>query len=140
MVSAIKKNGTLIAYIVTEKKFNERGNLAMKDAFLFLSQGSGPSTGYPLLGEDTIGSDPENTICLVDETVSPNHARVTFQEGAWTVEDLGSESGIIFKGKRVNKIVLSNEDIFQIGTFTLRFTEADIPEARDQFFETITIL
>ena len=118
----------------------ESGNLAMKDAFLFLSQGPGPSTGYPLLGEDTIGSDPENTICIADETVSPKHARVTFQEGAWTVEDLGSDSGIIFKGKRVNKVVLSNEDTFEIGSFTFRFTEADIPEARDQFFETVTIL
>ena len=126
--------------ILPREKDNERGNLAMKDAFLFLSQGSGPSTGYPLLGEDTIGSDPENTICLDDETVSPNHARVTYQEGAWTVEDLGSDSGIIFKGKRVNKVVLSHEDTFQIGSFTFRFTEADIPEARDQFFETVTIL
>jgi pSer/pThr/pTyr-binding forkhead associated (FHA) protein len=79
------------------EKNNQSGNLVMKDAFLFLSQGSGPSTGYPLLGEDTIGSDPENTICLADETVSPNHARVTFQEGAWTVEDLGSSTGIITK-------------------------------------------
>ncbi len=112
----------------------------MKDAFLFLSQGTGPSTGYPLLGEETIGSDPENTICITDESVSPNHAKVSFQEGAWTVEDLGSNSGIIFKGKRVNKVVLSNEDTFQIGSFTFRFTEADIPEARDQFFETVTIL
>jgi pSer/pThr/pTyr-binding forkhead associated (FHA) protein len=112
----------------------------MKDAFLFLSQGPGPSTGYPLLGEETIGSDPDNTIVLSDETVSPNHARVSFQEGAWTVEDLGSDSGIIFKGKRVNKVVLSSEDTFQIGSFTFRFTEADIPDTRDQFFETITIL
>jgi pSer/pThr/pTyr-binding forkhead associated (FHA) protein len=112
----------------------------MKDAFLFLSQGSGPSTGYPLLGEETIGSDPDNTIVLPDETVSPNHATVSFQEGAWTVEDLGSDSGIIFKGKRVNKVVLSNEDTFQIGSFTFHFTEADIPDTRDQFFETVTIL
>ncbi len=112
----------------------------MKDAFLFLSQGPGPSTGYPLLGEETIGSSPDNTICLPDETVSPNHARVSFQEGAWTVEDLGSASGIIFQGKRVNKVVLTSEDTFQIGSFTFRFAEADIPEARDQFFETVTIL
>jgi pSer/pThr/pTyr-binding forkhead associated (FHA) protein len=122
------------------EKNNQSGNLAMKDAFLFLSQGPGPSTGYPLLGEDTIGSSPDNTISIDDETVSPNHARVSFQEGAWTVEDLGSTSGIIFKGKRVNKVVLSSEDTFQIGSFTFRFTEADIPEARDQFFETVTIL
>jgi pSer/pThr/pTyr-binding forkhead associated (FHA) protein len=122
------------------EKNNQSGNLAMKDAFLFLSQGPGPSTGYPLLGEDTIGSSPDNTISLDDETVSPQHARVSFQEGAWTVEDLGSSTGIIFKGKRVNKVVLSSEDTFQIGSFTFLFTEADIPEARDQFFETVTIL
>ena len=115
------------------EKNNQSGNLAMKDAFLFLSQGPGPSTGYPLLGEDTIGSSPDNTISLDDETVSPQHARVSFQEGAWTVEDLGSSSGIIFKGKRVNRVVLSSEDTFQIGSFTFRFTETDIPEARDQF-------
>jgi pSer/pThr/pTyr-binding forkhead associated (FHA) protein len=120
------------------EKNNQSGNLAMKDAFLFLSQGPGPSTGYPLLGEDTIGSSPDNTISLDDETVSPQHARVSFQEGAWTVEDLGSSTGIIFKGKRVNKVVLSST--FQIGSFTFLFTEADIPEARDQFFETVTIL
>jgi pSer/pThr/pTyr-binding forkhead associated (FHA) protein len=122
------------------EKNNQSRNLAMKDAFLFLSQGPGPSTGYPLLGEDTIGSSPDNTISLDDETVSPQHARVSFQEGAWTVEDLGSSSGIIFKGKRVNRVVLSSEDTFQIGSFTFLFTEADIPEARDQFFETVTIL
>ena len=126
--------------VLLGKKDNKCEKLAMKDAFLFLSQGSGPSTGYPLLGEDTIGSDSQNTICIDDEMVSANHARVTFQEGAWTVEDLGSDTGIIFKGKRVNKVVLSNDDTFQIGSFTFRFTEADIPEARDQFFETVTIL
>ena len=130
----------LLLIFLLREKANKSGNLVMKDAFLFLSQGPGPSTGYPLLGEATIGSDPDNTISLPDETVAPNHARVSFQEGAWTVEDLGSDSGIIFKGKRVNKVVLSNEDTFQIGSFTFRFTETDIPEARDQFFETVTIL
>lgn len=112
----------------------------MKDCFLFLSTGEGPSTGYPLFDEVTIGSSPDNTISIPDETVSPSHARVIFQEGAWTVEDLGSGSGIIFKGQRVEKVVLSSGDTFQIGSCTFRFTEADIPEARDQFFETITIL
>jgi pSer/pThr/pTyr-binding forkhead associated (FHA) protein len=130
----------LLPIMLTSEKNNYSGNLAMKDAFLFLSQGSGPSTGYPLLGEETIGSSPDNTICLPDQTVSPNHARVSFQEGAWAVEDLGNDSGIIFKGKRVNKVVLASGDTFQIGSITFRLTEADIPEARDQFFETITIL
>jgi hypothetical protein len=123
-----------------EKENNSAGNLKMKDCFLFLSIGTGPSTGYPLLEEVTIGSGPDNTINLPDEAVSPNHAMVTFQEGAWCVEDLGSTNGIIFKGERVEKLILASEDTFQIGSYTFRFTEADIPEARDQFFETITIL
>ena len=112
----------------------------MKDCFLFLNKGPGPSTGYPLLGEVTIGSNPDNTICLEDEVISPEHAMVSFQEGSWILEDLGSTSGIIFKSKRVSGVVLASGDIFQIGDYTFRFTEADIPEARDQFFETITIL
>jgi len=123
-----------------DKDNDQAGILPMKDCFLFLTKGSSPSTGYPLLDEVTIGSSPDNTICLPEENVSPYHARVSFQEGAWTVEDLGSASGIIFKGERVSKVVLASEDTFQIGDFTFRFTEADIPEARDQFFDTITIL
>ena len=123
-----------------ERNKNQEEILPMKDCFLFLTKGSSPSTGYPLLDEVTIGSSPDNTICLPEENVSPYHARVSFQEGAWTVEDLGSASGIIFKGERVSKVILVSEDTFQIGDFTFRFTEADIPEARDQFFDTITIL
>ena len=123
-----------------EKANDQTGILPMKDCFLFLTKGSNPSTGYPLLDEVTIGSSPDNTICLPEENVSPYHARVSFQEGAWTVEDLGSAGGIIFKGERISKLALSSEDTFQIGDFTFRFTEAEIPEARDQFFDTITIL
>ena len=124
-----------------EKKCNDQtGNPTVKDCFLFLTKGSSPSTGYPLLDEITIGSSPDNTICLPEENVSPYHARVSFQEGAWTVEDLDSTNGIIFKGERVNKVILASGDTFQIGDFTFRFAEAEIPEARDQFFDTITIL
>jgi pSer/pThr/pTyr-binding forkhead associated (FHA) protein len=123
-----------------EKENDQAGILPMKDCFLFLTKGSSPSTGYPLLDEVTIGSSPDNTICLPEENVSPYHARVSFQEGALTVEDLGSAGGIIFKGERISKLALSPEDTFQIGDFTFRFTEANIPEARDQFFDTITIL
>jgi hypothetical protein len=95
-----------------EKDKDQEGILPPKDCFLFLTKGSSPSTGYPLLDEITIGSSPDNTICLPEENVSSHHARV----------------------------ILSSGDTFQIGDFAFRFAEADIPEARDQFFDTITIL
>lgn len=112
----------------------------MKDSFLILDIGPGPNTIYPLIDEVTIGRSSDSSICIPDKTVSRNHARVSFQEGAWTIEDLGSANGIIFNGKRVDTLVLTSEDTFKIGKFTFQFVEKDIPEARDQFFETVTIL
>ena len=112
----------------------------MKEYFLIYDRGSGPNTVHPLVEQVTIGRTADNAITLTDKTVSRNHARISLLEGAWTVEDLNSANSIIFKGKRVNKVVLASGDTFQIGDFTFRFAEANIPEARDQYFETITIL
>jgi hypothetical protein len=63
-----------------EKDKNQAEVLPMKDCFLFLTKGSSPSTGYPLLDEVTIGSSPDNTICLPEENEWPHHARVSFVE------------------------------------------------------------
>ena len=146
---AFWQNGTFIANKRSARKLEEfklskkvgrAGSLSMKDCFLIVDSGSGPNTVYPLLDEETIGRSADNSISLPDKTVSRKHARVVFQEGAWIVEDLGSANGIIFNDERVERIVLSSGDIFKIGKYTLCYEEKDIPEARDQFFETITIL
>ncbi len=122
------------------KQNSETGSLSMKDCLLILDNDSGPNTVYPLIDEVTIGRSSESSISLSHNSVSRNHARVSLQEGAWTLEDLGSANGTVFKGKRVDKVVLASGDVFQIGIFTFRYVEKDIPEARDQFFDTITIL
>ena len=112
----------------------------MKDCFLILDRGAGPNTIYPLMEESTIGRSSDNTISLFDKTVSRNHAKVTFQKGVWLLEDLNSANGIILNGKNVEKVALASGHTFKIGKFKFRFIEREIPEARDHFFETISIL
>ena len=113
---------------------------SMKECFLVLDRGGGPNTVYPMMDESTIGRSSDNTISLFDKSVSRNHAKVTFQEGAWLLEDLNSANGIIFDGERVDKVVLASGNSFKIGEFSFQFIEREIPEARDHFFETISIL
>ena len=87
----------------------------MKRLYLVFETGSYQQTIYPLLEPTTIGRGFSNLIPLSDPTASRNHAKVHYQEGSWVVEDLGSTNGIIFSGKRVDKISLSPGDTFQIG-------------------------
>jgi CRP-like cAMP-binding protein len=113
----------------------------MKDCFLTLDKGLGPNTVYPLMDDEiSIGRSTKNMITLLGKDVSRKHTRLRFREGEWVLEDLGSANGIVCNGKRLDKVVLTSGDTFKIGDCTFRFIEREIPEARDQFFETISIL
>ncbi len=112
----------------------------MESRYLALEEGPIRKTLYPLAGQVTIGRSPDNTISLEDPLVSRHHARVSCQDGIWSVEDLGSANGVVFNGNRVDKMILTSEDTFQIGETTFRFIEKDIKEENDQLFQTIEIL
>jgi CRP-like cAMP-binding protein len=112
----------------------------MKKCYLYLEKGPLQQAIYPLIGTTTIGRGPDNIICLTDPTVSRNHARLSFQEGKWVIEDLGSANGIIFGGRRVNQVSLQSGDAFHIGAITFRFQDSEAYEERGQLFETVEIL
>ena len=111
----------------------------MKSCYLALEEGPIRKTLYPLRGEISIGRSPDNAINLEDPLVSRHHARVNCTDGTWLLEDLGSANGIIFEGNRVDKMVLTSGDVFQIGETTFRFIEKDIQKGRDQLFQTVEI-
>lgn len=46
-----------------------------------------------------IGRDPTCELILDDSTVSARHARLTFRQGHWWVEDLGSKNGTFINGQ-----------------------------------------
>ncbi|WP_284285234.1 FHA domain-containing protein [Arsenicicoccus piscis] len=40
-----------------------------------------------------IGRNPECTLILEDDFASGRHARIVYDDGQWTIEDLGSTNG-----------------------------------------------
>ncbi len=112
----------------------------MKRVYLVFQTGSYQQTIYPLLEPTTIGRGFSNLIPLSDPTASRNHAKVHYQEGSWVVEDLGSTNGIIFSGKRVDKISLSPGDTFQIGKTSFAVVEREIKESEDSLQTTLEFI
>ncbi len=112
----------------------------MKRFYLVFETGSYQQTIYPLLETTTIGRGFSNFIPLSDPTASRNHAKVHYEEGSWVVEDLGSTNGIIFSGKRVDKISLSSGDTFQIGKTSFAVVEREISESEDPLQTTLEFI
>jgi len=112
----------------------------MKNCYLTFQIGSMKQSIYPLLGPTTIGRGADNTITVPDPTVSRHHAKLSFQDGTWTVEDLGSANGITVQGKRLEKVVLKPGDTFKLGEIAFSLLDHGTPHARDQFTQTVEIL
>ena len=111
----------------------------MKTFALGLRQGL-QRTIYPLSETTTIGRAPENTITVVHQTVSRQHARLSLKGDNWIIEDLGSVNGIVFEGKRVDNLKLRPGDTFRIGEVEFYFFDMDVPQGRTQYLETVEIL
>src|SRR5215813_11653922 len=57
-------------------------------------------------GATTIGRLPDNTLQIDNLAVSGHHARITFNDGRYVVEDLGSLNGTFVNNKRVGAATL----------------------------------
>ena len=112
----------------------------IKQFFLAFQPGAMHKTVYKLLGPTTIGRDPDNTITVINSTVSRHHAKVSLQDGQWVVEDLGSANSIIANGQRGEKFVLKPGGTFQLGEITFSFIEKETIESKDKLTNTIEIL
>ena len=75
-------------------------------------------------GRLIIGRTAENDIQIDSKYVSRHHCQVTVSLEAAIIEDLNSTNGIVLKGKRVRRHVLSDGDVIVIGQHELRFTDS----------------
>lgn len=112
----------------------------MKRYFLALEKGSLRTSMHPLVAPTTIGRGPDNAIIIEEITASRSHARVSFLEGAWTVEDLGSTNGVFAAGKRITSSPLRPGDTFHIGDYTFRFVEMEVSAEATHLSDTVQIL
>ncbi len=64
----------------------------------------------------TIGRGLGNDVLLQDETVSRQHARMTFMGGQWVIEDIDSQNGVWINKARVKRpMALAHGDLVRFG-------------------------
>ena len=59
------------------------------------------------------------------EVVSGSHARLSFQGGAWVLEDGGSTNGTFIGENRIEQAALEDRSEFRVGTHQLLFVKPD---------------
>lgn len=78
---------------------------------------------FLLLKERTrIGRNPQNDICLNDLAISSKHAEVITADDCFIIKDLHSTNGTLVNGERVSKHLLRENDVIQLGTFSLTYS------------------
>ncbi len=91
---------------------------------LIVRRGPQPNQIYELNKETiTLGRDVTNDIVINDPEVSRHHCRLTRQETAYQMDDLGSTNGTFVNGQRLSAPrTLSNGDMIGLGeTVTLAY-------------------
>ena len=67
-------------------------------------------------GVNTIGREPNSTVCINDASVSRGHARITIKDDEATIEDLESKNGTQVMGEMITRpTVLKDGDEVEFG-------------------------
>lgn len=69
----------------------------------------------------TIGRLPDNTLQIDNLAVSGHHARITWDQNHYVIEDLGSLNGTYVNNERVGKAKLRHCDTLKIGKHEIEF-------------------
>lgn len=100
---------------------------AKQRAYLDIMSSGGSSTVFELGEEEVIlGRSPECGIHLSVDNVSRRHAKVSFRNEEYHIEDLNSKNGTYVNGIRIVKCVLRNNDYIEIGGLKILFNEEKI--------------
>ena len=88
---------------------------------LIIQTDEGQRTVIPLVGDEiTIGRNDGNLVCLSEKDVSRKHGRLVRDGDRYTVEDLGSFTGIRVNGERIHKKrVVAEGDLIEISRYDL---------------------
>jgi hypothetical protein len=85
--------------------------------------GMAGQTFQPADGLTLVGRSPECDIFLDDVTVSRRHAEIVRDGDSFTIRDLGSLNGTYVNRKRIESVVLQNDDEVQVGKYRLTFLQ-----------------
>jgi transcriptional regulator with PAS, ATPase and Fis domain len=81
-------------------------------------------SAYVFGGQELIiGRDPANPVCIPEQAVSRQHARITFDGRRWMLTDLGSRNGTMVDGQFVQEVELQHLHEIRIGDAIFKFVE-----------------
>ncbi|MHA2609508.1 MAG: FHA domain-containing protein [bacterium JZ-2024 1] len=90
---------------------------------LIVKEGSDRGKIYLLNREViNIGRDASNDIALSDPFISSKHCRIRKENNQFILVDLGSSNGTRVNGKEIQRTILKDGDIIEIGNTTLHLT------------------
>jgi hypothetical protein len=70
----------------------------------------------------TVGRLSGNDVQVPSQRVSRLHARIRWENGVWLIEDAESLNGLIYKGRRVDRLALTNGDRIHVApTIVLQY-------------------
>ena len=142
----------LMRHFMDEVNFNEKGNEVTMTRYLGVRQNGNDSQipvmpeeskqpTYGMLVSEQSGREAELTakrilvgrrkschIVIPHSDVSSHHCQLFIEEGWWCVKDLESSNGIKINGKKVDKGVLSPDDIVSIGRhdYRIQYTPSEL--------------
>jgi pSer/pThr/pTyr-binding forkhead associated (FHA) protein len=95
-------------------------------AFLLIHLAGGGSMTRRLEAVNLIGRAGDNGIVIDDETVSNRHARLSYMEARWWLEDLGSKNGTQLNEVPIEgPMVMTSGDRIRMGAVEMTFQVGD---------------
>ncbi len=73
--------------------------------------------------ELTIGRDPSALICVPEQAVSRQHARIVQNGNRWVLQDLGSRNGTMVDGQYITEVELEQGHEIRVGDAIFKFLE-----------------
>lgn len=97
--------------------------MGMPPAYLVNMSSGGESKRYPISSRVSyIGREDVNQVIVPNEAISKKHAKLTFADGKFYIEDLSSSNGTFLNGTRVHtRTVLRNGDLIRLGAVIVKF-------------------
>ena len=75
------------------------------------------------VSELIIGRDASNVVCVPEQAVSRQHARIAYMAGSWVLSDLGSRNGTMVDGAFVTERTLEHNAEIRVGDAIFKFVE-----------------
>jgi transcriptional regulator with GAF, ATPase, and Fis domain len=74
--------------------------------------------------ELTIGRDASNLICVPEQAVSREHARIYAKDTRWMLQDLGSRNGTMVDGAYITEVELEPNHEIRVGDAMFKFVDS----------------